>query len=430
MAIHDSVSPCPAYGVAESYVPFSRENLSDPYPFMAEARKNSPVFYSPDIDYWIISRYEDVKEILRDHTRFSAEITTHAMTRLYDSSARVLADAGVEFARNIGNEDPPKHTEQRQLISSSFSKGQARRLESKVRKLVGSRVDVFVRDGHADLVKQLFWEVPALVIFAMFGVPNTEIEVVKRFGTDWVDMLYADMDEPTQLKVMSGLADYWCYSKKLLAEHRETPGDGFIDRLVKLGEQRPDLFSDAQILQILMGFLLAGHETTTNTSANGLRTLLENRDQWDLLRADRTLIPNSVEEIIRHGTSTFMWRRITRMPVTVAGVDLPERAKLMLVLGSANHDETVFPEGERMDVCRANARKHLSFGNGVHLCLGAPLARMQIRIFLEELTRRLPHMRLVPGQEWTYRRNIGIRGPQHVLVEWDPAVNPLVVDRP
>lgn len=176
--------------------------------------------------------------------------------------------------------------------------------------------------------------------------------------------------------------------------------------------------------------LLAGHETTSNAAAAALQTLLSHRDQWEELCADPSLIPNAVEECLRYETSVPSWRRVTTRPTTLGGVDLPEGARLLVGLGSANHDESRFADGDRFDIHRANARQHLAFSWGRHLCLGAPLARMELRLLLEQLIRRLPHMELVPDQEWSYPRNVSFRGPEHLMVRWDPERNPVEADRP
>jgi cytochrome P450 len=167
--------------------------------------------------------------------------------------------------------------------------------------------------------------------------------------------------------------------------------------------------------------LFAGHETTSNLLAEGIKTLLTHREQWDALCADPALIPGAVEELARYCPSIFAWRRLVRKPTTLAGVDLPAGAQLLLVLGSANRDEQCFHHGETFDIRRENAKHHLTFGHGVKYCLGAPLARLEARIVLEELTRRFPSLRLVPDQQFEYIPNTSFRGPSHVWVEWDVA---------
>ena len=146
--------------------------------------------------------------------------------------------------------------------------------------------------------------------------------------------------------------------------------------------------------------------------------LLEHRAAWDELCANPALVSNAIEEILRYDTSVITWRRRTARAVEIGGVKIPENANLLLAIGSANHDEAEFPRSGEFDIHRGNAKEHLAFGFGIHYCFGAPLARLELKIILEELTRRIPEMRLVPNQAFTYSPNISFRGPQRVLVEW------------
>ena len=169
---------------------------------------------------------------------------------------------------------------------------------------------------------------------------------------------------------------------------------------------------------MVYGLLIAGHETTTSMSANAIVTLMRHREAWDRLCADPALIPNAVEELLRFDSSVITWRRKALKAVEVAGVPIPEGAKLLLALCSGNRDDAHFPEPERFDLDRENAKTHLSFGFGIHYCLGAPLARLELKVILEELTQRLPSLRLVPDQTWEFPPNTSFRGPAHLWVEW------------
>ena len=162
----------------------------------------------------------------------------------------------------------------------------------------------------------------------------------------------------------------------------------------------------------------AGHETTTQASANGIRHLLSNRGQWELLCAQPELIANAVEEILRIDSSIFAWRRIATRESTLGGVTIPQGARILMMMGSGNHDEDVFPDGSSFDATRKNAKKHLGLGLGAHFCMGAPLARLEMRVILEQLTRRLPELQLVADQQWKYLPTLVFRGVQRLEVEW------------
>jgi cytochrome P450 len=174
-----------------------------------------------------------------------------------------------------------------------------------------------------------------------------------------------------------------------------------------------------EVTQIVYELLFAGHETTTGLIANALRRLLTERHAWEEICGDPALIPNAIEEVLRFDSSVIAWRRRTTGAVEIGGVPVPADANLLLLLGSANRDPAVFEDPEHFDIHRPNAKEHLSLGFGAHYCLGAPLARLEARIVLEELSARLPSLRLIPEQTLHFQPNTTFRGPLSLLVEWD-----------
>ncbi|MGO4832546.1 cytochrome P450, partial [Rhizobiaceae sp. 2RAB30] len=178
---------------------------------------------------------------------------------------------------------------------------------------------------------------------------------------------------------------------------------------------------DDEIAGVLYSVLFAGHETTTTLMANGLRELLLHRENWDALIADPAKIPGAVDEILRYTPSIVAWRRKATRDAVVGGMPVSAGADLLLLLGSANRDEAVFAEPARFDVTRKDARSHLAFGYGIHFCVGQQLAKMEFAITLEELTRRLPGVRLKPGQPFDFARNTSFRVPTALHIEWDAA---------
>jgi ferredoxin-NADP reductase len=175
---------------------------------------------------------------------------------------------------------------------------------------------------------------------------------------------------------------------------------------------------------MMMAILVAAHETTSKATANALRLLLSDRDVWEQICADSSLIPMAVEECLRLSGSIVAWRRLVTEDTEVGGVKLAKRSKLLLVMASANHDERQFENPELLDLHRENASDHLSFGYGAHQCMGKNIARMEMRIFIEEFTKRLPHAKLVPGQKFVYLPNTSFRGPESLWLRWDPSLNP------
>ena len=203
----------------------------------------------------------------------------------------------------------------------------------------------------------------------------------------------------------------------------EPDGQGWMHETIRKNAEMPEVVPDSYVHSMMMAIIVAAHETTSLASANMFKTLLSHREAWDDICADPSLIPNAVEECLRYAGSIVAWRRQTTGPARVGDVDLPEGAKLLIVQASANQDERHFEDGDTFDIYRDNAVDHLTFGYGAHQCMGKNIGRMEMRIFLEEVSRRLPHLRLAE-QEFSYLPNTSFRGPDHVWVEWDPAENP------
>jgi cytochrome P450/ferredoxin-NADP reductase len=315
--------------------------------------------------------------------------------------------------------------ERRRALLFSFLPEELAHHEPMVRRLVRDYVDRFVDRGEADLVDEFLWEVPLTVALHFLGVPEDDVDVLRRYSIAHTVNTWGRPTPEEQLAVAEAVGNFWSYSGRVLEKMRKDPsGRGWMEFAIRKQKELPDIVTDSYLHSMMMAGIVAAHETTAHATANALRLLLENGETWDEICADPSLIPNAVEECLRFSGSIVAWRRIALTDAKVGGVDVPKGAKLLIVMASANHDERNFENPDRLDIRRDNATDHLSFGFGSHQCLGKNLARMEMRIFLEELTRRLPHMELVPGQDFTYLPNTSFRGPDHLHVRWDPVLNP------
>jgi cytochrome P450 len=420
---------CPVTAIGASFDAFDGES----YSFYARARREEPVFYSPQIDCWVVTRYADVREILQgDPEIFSAGNAIELMKPLCPAAIEKAVAYNLVVSPTVVDEDPPGHTGHRQALRRGFTPERVARMEPRVRELVTERIDAFIKRGHADLVVDLMFEVPALTIFEMMGVPLDEMASVRKFAKRLAVFEFGNPSDEEQAAIVETLGEFSNYCRRHVDRLIEKPDDGWVSLLIEgLREAANGAPLDRQyITTVTFSITFAGHETTTNASAGAFRALLENREQWEALCADPSLVTNAVEESLRYYPSVPQWRRVTRQPVTIGGVDLPAGARLLLALGSASRDDSQFAAGDTFDIRRANAKEHLAFGWGRHHCIGDGLARLGMRVALEELSRRLPHMELVEGQPWEYSPNASHRGVEHVLVKWDPEQNPLAGDRP
>jgi len=424
-------SVCPHSAAARGFDPFAVDYLADPYPHLRALREQEPVFYSAELDYWVVTRYQDVQTCFVDQQRYSALITLDAIVPPFASTVDIMQRRGFQPGPALVNEDPPLHHERRKRLARAFSPQRMKALEPFVREVVTRLLDRFVARGSADLVAELFYELPALVVFKFFGVPDAEVDQVKAYAGPLALFVWGHPSEQEQNRLAEMMGAYYEYSRMHIRRAKAAGDDAALaNDYIQAHLEDPGLFPEEYVASLLPNFLYAGHETTTSQAGNAMRILLEHREQWQRLCADARLIPNAVEECLRAVSSVIAWRRRTREAVTLQGVSIPAGAKLLIYSGAANHDPALFADGEAFDIERGNARRHVSFGHGAHLCLGAPLARLELKVMLEELSRRLPHMQLVPGQSWQYSANTSFRGPRHLQVSWDAAANPVSADRP
>ncbi|HXV44361.1 MAG TPA: cytochrome P450 [Anaerolineae bacterium] len=411
-----TVDAHPVPAIAEEYDPF---DLVDPFPFYIKARDEAPIFYSPELDYWVITQYEDIKAVFRDLTTFSSEITGKPLIPLSPAVQKVLDEGDFGAFSGLSSTMPPDHTRIRSFINKGLTPRRVEKLEEPIRQRTTELIDLFPDQGRADLVRQLTYDLPALVVFILLGVPDEDVPSVKQWAASRIAITWGDLTEEERIWHAHQMVKYWHYCVELIEKRFAEPQDDLPSDLVRIYQEGDRSITKYEMARVCYTMLFAGHETTSNMLAEGLKTLLTHRKSWEAICADPSLIPNTVEEVLRYCPSIFAWRRLVKKPTTLGGVHLPEGAHLLLVLGSANRDEVCFHAGETFDIHRENAKHHLSFGHGVKFCLGAPLARLEGRIVLEELTRRFPSLRLIAGQKFEYVANTSFRGPQHVWVEWD-----------
>ena len=423
---------CPVSSFAAQFNPFTPDYQQDPYRVFTEVRRREPIFYSPEIDYWIVSRYEDIVTIFRDTETFSAAEALNLMTPPCPAAMAKLADVEFIPSTSLVDEDPPKHPKRRRVFRKSLNDDKVAELEPTSRRFITECLDNIVKKGQADMVADLTFIVPALTAFVLMGVPEAEVDRVRRYATRSALWIWGRPTEEQQVAIATEYAEYLKYAREHVERLIENPGDDYMSNIVKAWKNDPneELWDKRYLVSIMQSHLYAAHETTTDAAAAGFKALLEHRNQWEAICADAALIPNAVEEILRYQSSVPAWRRVTTKPVKLGDYDLPAGARIMMLTGSANHDEQMFADGDSFDITRDNADRHLAFGWGAHLCLGQNLARMEMRVMLEETTKRLPHLQLVKDQEWSYSPNTSFRGPEHVLVQWDPHQNPQTEDRP
>jgi len=416
---------CPVSSQAQAFDPFSAEYLANPAEALKWSRDQEPVFYNPELGYWVVSRYEDVKAVFRDNVTFSPSIALERVVPPSEEAMETLKGYKYELNRTLVNEDEPAHMERRRVLMEHFLPGNLAAKEDMIRQLTREKVDAFVDSGRVDLVEAMFWEIPLTVALHFLGVPKEDMEALKEFSVAHTVNTWGKPSPEQQVKVADAVGRFWQYAGQVLDKMRKQPdGTGWMHHAIRMNAELPEVVTSSYLHSMMMAIIVAGHETTTLASTNALKLLLSNRVVWDRICKDPELIPNAVEECLRLEGSVVAWRRRATRDTEIAGVAIPAEAKLLIVSASANHDSRHFENSDFLDIYRDNAAEHLTFGYGSHQCMGKNFARLEMRVFIEELTRRLPHMRLAENQAFTYLPNLAFRGPEKLIVEWDPQLNP------
>nr|WP_235953607.1 cytochrome P450/oxidoreductase [Noviherbaspirillum galbum] len=415
---------CPISARAAAFDPFDDAYQQDPPDYVRWSRDDEPVFFSPRLGYWVVTRYQDIKAIFRDNITFSPSIALEKITPTGPEANAVLASYGYAMNRTLVNEDEPAHMARRRVLMAPFTPEALKEHEPMVRELARAYVDRFIDDGRADLVDQMLWEVPLTVALHFLGVPEEDMQMLRQYSIAHTINTWGRPKPEEQVRVAHAVGNFWQLAGRILDKMRQDPsGPGWMKFGIRMQAECPDVITDSYLHSMMMAVIVAAHETTANATANALKLLLQRPQAWRAVCDDPGLIPNAVEECLRHNGSVPAWRRIATRDVTVGGVDVPAGGKLLIVMASANHDPRHFDDPDRVDLLRENASDHLTFGYGAHQCMGKNLARMEMQVFLEELSRRLPHMRL-REQAFSYVPNTSFRGPEHLWVEWDPSRNP------
>ena len=371
--------------------PLDPEFIADPYPRYRRLREEDPVHQSP-MGFWVLTRYDDVAGMLRD-PRFGRK----GFDRLL---AARFGDAGFDMSMLF--RDPPDHTRLRTLVSKAFTPRAVEQMRDHIGRIVEGLLDAVQPAGRMDLIGDFAYPLPVIVICEMLGVPDDERE---RFR-DWTVHIARALDAialPTEpgvvergLAARHALADYF---RGLIAERRRQPRADLLSELIA-AEEQGDRLTEGELMATILLLFVAGHETTVNLIGNGTLALLRNPDQLRRLRADLSLLPGAVEELLRYEGPVQRTGRTCSTEVQIGGRTIPENSAVLGIIGAANRDPAVFSDPDRLDVTRGENR-HLAFGWGIHFCLGASLARLEAQIAFGALLRRLPGLALATSTpEW------------------------------
>lgn len=390
----------------------SDQMLSDPFPVYERLRNEFPVAWSTQWNAWIVSRYDHVEASLKDKEHLSNENRQALLfAHMGAKEQEDLATLRHYFAqKDVIGSDPPDHTRMRNLVQKAFTPKMVAGLRPRIEALAEELLHAASKKTEFDFVEEVAHPLPVILIAEMMGAPVEDRPLFKRWSADILSFQGSGTTEyQTSMVAQRSLTELFEYTLALIEARRKDPKDDLITTLAFAEENGQTLHRD-ELLATCNTILTAGHETTTNLIGNVVRSLMLDPSSWEALKADPTLIANAIEESLRiDAPKQRNFRRIKKAH-TFEGVPLEAQQMIFQLIGSANRDPEIFDQPDRFNLYRSNAKDHLSFGIGIHFCLGASLARMEAAVVIEALLRWMPHLRLSEkGYTWQERQQF--RGP-------------------
>jgi cytochrome P450 len=408
----------PATASPATFDPWSPAFVADPYPAYTRLRAESPVTYFAPTNQWLVSRHSDVDALLRDrrlgrsylHVATPEEFGREPEPAYLDPFWRVVGGGMLDV-------EPPDHTRLRRLVSKAFTPRMVEQLRPRVVQVAEGLVDDLLDAGSdgspVDLLSIVAEPLPVTVIAEMLGIPHADRHLLRPWSADICGMYELKPSREAQDRAVRACIEFGDYLRDLAVSRRANPGDDLISALTQVAES-DDVLTEDELVGTCVLLLNAGHEATVNVTGNGWWSLFRNPDQLDVLRADIDgVLPAALDELMRWDTPLQMFERWVLTDIEVAGVTIPRGAEVSLLFGSANRDPAVRTDPDSLDL-RRTPNTHLSFGAGVHYCLGAPLARLELAASYGALLRRVPGLQLVSEPEW--KPGYVIRGLEELLV--------------
>ena len=396
--------------------PNSPDFKRDPYPTYVDLRRDAPIFRDAQTGFWFVSRHADVSALLRDR-RLGRSIE-HVLSR----EALGLPPKNPRYAsftklseNSMFDKEPPDHTRLRGLVRKAFTPRRIESLRDQIQMITNALLDAAVPRGEIDVLEDFAVPLPVTVIAELLGVPEADRHRLRPWSHDIV-ALYELNHTPEQAdRAIQAAEEFSDYLRHLARERKDNPQDDLISALATV-EEAGEMLTEDELISTCVLLLNAGHEATVNVFGNGLLALFQNPDQLRLLLEHRIeLIKPAVEELLRYDTPLQLFRRWVLEDLEFGGFHFKQGEEIALLFGSANRDPEAFPDPERLDITRAE-NPHVTFSLGIHFCLGAPLARMELQIALGTLLQRLPTMRLDYQPE--FRDSYVIRGLKDLVIRF------------
>ncbi|BCM67802.1 MULTISPECIES: cytochrome P450 [Streptomyces] len=397
-----------------AFDPWDPAFVADPYPAYAELRARGRVIRYEPTDQWLVPHHADVSALLRDRRlgrtyrhRFTHEEFGRTPPPPEHEPFHTLNDHGMLDL------EPPDHTRIRRLVSKAFTPRTVERLRPYVHGLAHELVAALVREGGGDLLSDVAEPLPVAVIAEMLGVPEADRALLRPWSADICGMYELNPSPESAARAVRASVEFSDYLRELIAARRKEPGEDLISGLIAAHDEG-DRLTEQEMISTAVLLLNAGHEATVNATVNGWWALFRNPAQLAALRADHSLVPSAIEELMRYDTPLQLFERWVLDDIEIDGTTVPRGAEIAMLFGSANHDPAVFTGPDRLDLTRED-NPHISFSAGIHYCIGAPLARIELAASMTALLQQAPTLTL--ASEPKRKPNFVIRGLERLDVE-------------
>lgn len=423
---------------------FSQPVIEDPYPTYEALRSDGPVSYLESLDAYMVTGHGECMEAMRNHDVFrqwdGSELNAinpdvaEELASMFGIDAKAAQEGGLRgIASSSGfgmmvdtlvTANPPEHTRYRNVTNQAWSaKRTAVDAEPRIREVTNFLVDGFASSGRVEFMADFAAPLPSLVISEILGLPKDDWTKFKEWSDVGLTLLGGNLERDQVRAAVEAMMNLTAYLGAAIEARRSEPTDDALSALLRGRDKDGQGLDQQELLSIALHLLGAGHETTINAMGNTMWLILKDPEVRDALLADRSLISAAVGESLRLEAPVQFLFRQTNGPATLGGVDMPSDAKVCLIFAAANRDPAIFPEPERFDLHRANTRHHISFGFGIHRCIGEPLSIKELEVAVDTLLTRLPGLELADGQDFSHNPHPFLRRFRELHLSFDAAGN-------
>ncbi|MGW7529111.1 cytochrome P450 [Streptomyces sp. NPDC054783] len=403
--------------------PTSDGQLADPYPVFAWMRAQCPVLHDGDRDLWVVTRHDDVMRVLHDPGTFSSESAVRVTAGPESDEVKQVMAEGWSLTPNLTESDGEEHTRLRVAVNRVFTPRRVAELEPFIRATAQELIGRFAAAGSTDIIESYAWPLPLAVMAQILGIPTEDVPRMRQWSHNWLKLSVGTGPQAERAEWARDVVTMQHYVMSLLQEPGRVVGGGLISSLAAGTDEHA--LDTVELMRIVMNLIIAGHVTVTRAIGNGLVTLLESPDQLAALRTGGAPVEAMVEEILRYESPVQgLFRTVTR-ETELGGRHLVPGDRVMVHFGSANRDGCVIGDPDEFALRSRPGRHQLAFGRGIHACLGASLARLQLRIAIPLLFDRLPGLRPGPADSRTRERLVIARGYDELQLHWDVAETPV-----